>query len=147
MLSERAVDRRYLALVRGVVEHDRFTVDAPLGRDRARVRVRPGSGVEAASDADVRERLRWATLLEVRPRTGRTHQIRVHLSSIGHPVLGDRAYGGGGQDAASLGLSRPFLHAWRLGFDHPATARRIEVEDPLPPDLEHALIALRHRGS
>jgi 23S rRNA pseudouridine1911/1915/1917 synthase len=147
MLSERAVDRRYLALVRGVVEHDRFTVDAPLGRDRARVRVRPGTGVEAATDADVRERLGSATLLEVRPRTGRTHQIRVHLSSIGHPVLGDRAYGGGGRDAVSLGLSRPFLHAWRLAFDHPATGQRVEVEESLPDDLYRALSALRGERS
>jgi 23S rRNA pseudouridine1911/1915/1917 synthase len=147
MLAARAVDRRYLALVRGRVEHDRFTVDAPLGRDRARVRVRAGSGVEASTDADVRERFVTATLLEVRPRTGRTHQIRVHLSSIGHPVLGDRIYGGGGEDARALGLARPFLHAWRLAFDHPVTGEGIELEEPLPTELERALTALRERGS
>ena len=139
LLAGREVDRRYLALVRGRVEHDRFTVDAPLGRDRARIRVRPAGGVEASTDAVVRRRLPGATLLEVRPRTGRTHQIRVHMASIGHPVLGDRAYGGGGDDARRLGLDRPFLHAWRLALDHPWTGRRVEVEEPLPEDLDRAL--------
>ncbi len=87
----------------------------------------------------MRERLDRPTLLEARPRTGRTHQIRVHLQAIGHPILGDRAYGGGGDDATALGLDRPFLHAWRLAFDHPLTGERIEVEDPLPRDLGSAL--------
>ena len=143
MLAERRVERRYLALVRGEVAHDRFTVEAPLVRARARVRVRPGRGVDASTDAEVRERHPGATLLEIRPRTGRTHQIRVHLSSIGHPILGDRAYGGGGEDARRLELDRPFLHAWWLALDHPRTGRRIEVEEPLPDDLRGALARLR----
>lgn len=143
LLAERRVERRYLALVRGAVAHDRFTVEAPLARVRARVRVRRGSGVEATTDAEVRERFPGATLLQVRPRTGRTHQIRVHLSSVGHPILGDRAYGGGGDDAARLGLRRPFLHAWRVALDHPRTGRRIEVEEPLPDDLLESLTRLR----
>jgi len=143
MLAERRVERRYLALVRGEVPHDRFTVEAPLARARARVRVRPGRGAEASTDAEVRERYPSATLLEIRPRTGRTHQIRVHLSSIGHPILGDRAYGGGGEDARRLGLDRPFLHAWRLALDHPRTGRHIEVEEPLPDDLRSTLTGLR----
>jgi 23S rRNA pseudouridine1911/1915/1917 synthase len=75
--------------------------------------------------------------------TGRTHQIRVHLKAIGHPIVGDRAYGGGGDDAARLGLSRPFLHAWRLGFMHPSTRAQIEVEEPLPDDLAEALARAR----
>lgn len=139
MLAARKVDRRYLALVRGLVAHDRFTVDAPLGRDRARIRVRPVGGVEASTEAEVRRRLPEATLLEVRPRTGRTHQIRVHLASIGHPILGDRAYGGGGDTARRLMLGRPFLHAGRLALDHPWTGRRLEVDEPLPEDLRRAL--------
>jgi 23S rRNA pseudouridine1911/1915/1917 synthase len=139
MLAARKVDRRYLALVRGSVAYDRFTVDAPLGRDRARIRVRPVGGVEASTEAEVRRRLPEATLLEVRPRTGRTHQIRVHLASIGHPILGDRAYGGGGDTARRLGLGRPFLHAGRLALDHPWTGRRLEVDEPLPEDLRRAL--------
>jgi 23S rRNA pseudouridine1911/1915/1917 synthase len=139
MLAARKVDRRYVALVRGLVAHDRFTVDAPLGRERARVRVRSVGGVEASTEAEVRRRLPEATLLEVRPRTGRTHQIRVHLASIGHPILGDRAYGGGGDTARRLGLGRPFLHAGWLALDHPWTRERLEVEEPLPEDLGRAL--------
>ena len=139
MFRRHTVDRRYLALVRGRVEHDRFLVDAPLERHRARIQVRASTGKEAATEVEVVERFDAATLVEARPRTGRTHQIRVHLSAVGHPVFGDRAYGGAGQDAARLGLSRPFLHSWRIAFDHPISGERIEVEDPLPPDLEHAL--------
>jgi 23S rRNA pseudouridine1911/1915/1917 synthase len=139
MLAAHEVVREYLALVRGEVAHDAFTVEAPLGRDRARVAVRRGTGVEAVTDFEVRQRLPGATLLVARPRTGRTHQIRVHLRSIGHPILGDRAYGGGGDDARDLGLSRPFLHARWLAFSHPATGDRIEVEEPLPDDLRDAL--------
>jgi 23S rRNA pseudouridine1911/1915/1917 synthase len=139
MFRRHAVDRRYLALVRGSVEHDRFVVDAPLGRRAARIEVRAITGKDAATEVDVVERLQAATLVEARPRTGRTHQIRVHLSAIGHPVLGDRAYGGAGPDARRLGLDRPFLHSWRLVFDHPVTGKRVEAEAPIPPDLEEAL--------
>lgn len=131
--------RAYLALVRGSVPHDRFEVDAPLGRAGARIRVDATGGRQATSAFVVRERFDSATLLEAEPRTGRTHQIRVHLASIGHPILGDRRYGGGGDDARELGLERPFLHAWRITFDHPITGERIELQDPLPPDLQRAL--------
>lgn len=131
--------RAYLALVRGSVPHDRFEVDAPLGRAGAKIRVDATGGRQATSAFVVRERFDSATLLEAEPRTGRTHQIRVHLASIGHPILGDRRYGGGGDDARELGLERPFLHAWRIAFDHPITGERIELQDPLPPDLQRAL--------
>jgi 23S rRNA-/tRNA-specific pseudouridylate synthase len=97
------------------------------------------TGVAASTDVQVTKRLPAATLLEVRPRTGRTHQIRVHLASLGHPILGDRRYGGGGEDARRLGLARPFLHARAVSFEHPFTGRRIEVEEPLPEDLLEAL--------
>lgn len=136
-------DRRYLALVRGVVEHDRFEVDAPLGRSGAKIRVDATAGRRAATAFEVRERAERATLLEAAPRTGRTHQIRVHLSAVGHPILGDGRYGGGGDDAKALGLSRPFLHAWRIAFDHPVTGKRLELEDPLPKDLARALRRVR----
>jgi len=137
--------RGYLALVRGSVPHDRFEVDAPLGRAGARIRVDATGGREATTAFEVRERFDRATLLGAEPRTGRTHQIRVHLSSIGHPILGDRRYGGGGDDARGLGLERPFLHAWRIAFDHPITGERIDLEDPLPPDLRRALERARSR--
>jgi 23S rRNA pseudouridine1911/1915/1917 synthase len=139
MLRRHEVDRRYLALVRGAVTHDRFAVDAPLGRVGSRIRVRALAGKQAETLFEVRDRFDRATLLEAAPQTGRTHQIRVHLSAVGHPVLGDRTYGGGGEDAKRLGLTRPFLHSWRLSFAHPLTGERIEVEDPLPPDLTLAL--------
>jgi len=132
-------ERRYLALVRGFPSHDDFLVEAPLERHRARIRVGRVMGREAATEVRVRDRLAEATLVEATPRTGRTHQIRVHLSAVGHPILGDRAYGGGGDDAKRLGLSRPFLHSWRIAFDHPISGERIEVEDPLPDDLAEAL--------
>jgi 23S rRNA pseudouridine1911/1915/1917 synthase len=146
MFSRHEVDRRYLALVRGAVRQDRFLIEARLERRGARIRVAPASGRAAATEVDVVERLPGAALLEVRPRTGRTHQIRVHLAAVGHPVLGDRAYGGGGDDAAALGLARPFLHSWRVGFNHPVTRERIELEDPLPEDLADALRRARRPG-
>ena len=146
MFRRHDIDRRYLALVRGHVEHDRFLIDAPLSRERARILVRAATGKKAATEIEVRERLARSTLVEARPRTGRTHQIRVHLSAVGHPVLGDRTYGGAGQDATRLGLVRPFLHSWRIAFDHPIAGERIEVEDPLPPDLAEVLNRARAEG-
>jgi 23S rRNA pseudouridine1911/1915/1917 synthase len=143
LFRRHAIERRYLAMVRGKVDQDRFLIDAALRRRGARIRAGAVSGRGASTEVEVRERLGRRTLVEARPRTGRTHQIRVHLSAIGHPVLGDRAYGGGGDDARRLGLSRPFLHSWRLAFEHPMTGRRIELEDPLPEDLTQALSRAR----
>jgi 23S rRNA pseudouridine1911/1915/1917 synthase len=142
-LRRHEADRRYLALVRGRVAHDRFGVEAPLGRRADRVVVDHVEGRAAATVFEVRERMPRATLLEAAPRTGRTHQIRVHLAAVGHPILGDRAYGGGGDDARALGLGRPFLHAWRLAFTHPRSGTRIELEEPMPDDLRHALDVAR----
>ncbi|MEX0991918.1 MAG: RluA family pseudouridine synthase [Actinomycetota bacterium] len=139
MMRLHAVDRRYLALVRGAPDNDRFVVDAPLERRRATIVVRPVTGREAETAFEVLERFDRAALLEGSPRTGRTHQIRVHLSAIGHPILGDKTYGGGGDDAKLLGLTRPFLHSWRLAFTHPATGERVECEADLPADLREAL--------
>jgi 23S rRNA pseudouridine1911/1915/1917 synthase len=139
MFAAHDVDRRYLTLVRGSPEHDRFAVDAALSRRGPRIVVRPGQGRVAETRFEVRERLARATLMEAAPRTGRTHQIRVHLASIGHPVLGDRRYGGGGDDARRLSLHHPFLHSWRISFAHPLTGARVDVEEPLPRDLEEAL--------
>jgi 23S rRNA pseudouridine1911/1915/1917 synthase len=143
MMREHVVDRRYLALVRGEVEHDAFAVDAPLGRRGARIVVHAGTGRDAETGFEVRERLPRVTLLEATPRTGRTHQIRVHLTAIGHPIVGDRTYGGGGDEARRIGLTRPFLHSWRLAFEHPVTGEHVVVEEPLPADLAAALAAAR----
>jgi 23S rRNA-/tRNA-specific pseudouridylate synthase len=105
--------------------------------------VHPETGRAAETAFRVRERFARATLLEATPRTGRTHQIRVHLSAIGHPILGDGRYGGMGEDATALGLTRPFLHSWRIGFVHPITGARIDLEEPLPVDLANALAGAR----
>ena len=143
LLAARRVERRYLALVRGAVAEPSFTVEAPVGRRGPRMAVRRQAGREAETSFRIVERLPAVTLVEARPRTGRTHQIRVHLAAIGHPILGDRPYGGGGDDARRLGLTRPFLHAWRLSFTHPRTDRPVVVEEPLPEDLEAALLLAR----
>jgi 23S rRNA pseudouridine1911/1915/1917 synthase len=143
MFRRHDVERRYLTLVRGRVEHTAFAVDAALGRHAARVVLDATSGRPAETRFEVRELLDRATLLEAAPQTGRTHQIRVHLRSIGHPVLGDRVYGGTGDEARRLGLTRPFLHSWRIAFKHPVTGEWIEREEPLPEDLSSALRAAR----
>lgn len=139
MMRRHEVDRRYLALVRGNPADEAFAVDAPLGRRSVRVVVDRVEGREAQTRFEVRETLARSALLEAAPRTGRTHQIRVHLAAIGHPILGDRAYGGGGDDARALGLARPFLHSWRIAFDHPITDARVVLEEPLPEELAAAL--------
>jgi 23S rRNA pseudouridine1911/1915/1917 synthase len=147
MFKAHAVERRYVALVRGVVEHEEFSVDAPLGRAAGRVVIDHTEGKRAETRFSLRERLPSASLLEAAPRTGRTHQIRVHLKAIGHPILGDVSYGGGGKDAKELGLTRPFLHSAWIGFAHPITGERIELEEPLPADLQGALERARALAS
>lgn len=143
MFRAHAVRREYLALVRGSVVNDIFAVEAPLGRRAAKIVVDATEGRQAETRFEVRERLAGASLLEAVPRTGRTHQIRVHLAAIGHPILGDRTYGGGGDDARRLGLDRPFLHAWRLSFLHPVSEERVEIQEDLPGELVSALARLR----
>jgi 23S rRNA pseudouridine1911/1915/1917 synthase len=139
MLRRHDVQRRYLALVRGRPAHDDFRVDAPLGRRAAKIVVDRVGGRAAATGFIIAERLPRTTLLEAVPETGRTHQIRVHLQAIGHPIVGDARYGGGGDDARRVGLHRPFLHAWRLELVHPLTGAPIAAEAPLPRDLREAL--------
>jgi 23S rRNA pseudouridine1911/1915/1917 synthase len=143
-LRDRRLERVYLALVHGAAP-PALTIDRPVGRDR-RVRTRMAVGAPDAREAVTRlrrlEGLGRFTLLEARLETGRTHQIRVHLESVGHPVVGDRVYG---RRPESLGLERQFLHAARLAFPHPETGAPVEVESPLPDDLRRAL-ALARRG-
>ena len=147
-LAARAVTRVYLALVEGVPDTDTTTIDAPIGRstrDRKKMAVVAG-GRPAVTEITVLEKLPDTALVEARPITGRTHQIRVHLKAAGHPVVGDRIYGPNRKLAAALGLDRPFLHAARLSFEHPSTGARFDLEDPLPPDLVAALEAARTRS-
>jgi len=136
------VERTYLALVRGTPAHATFEVEAPLGRRGAKIVLRAEGGRHAETAFAVRGAAAGAALLEARPRTGRTHQIRAHLAAIGLPIVGDRAYGGAGELARGLGLDRPFLHAWRIAFDHPRSGERIDLEEPLPDDLQRALRAV-----
>ncbi len=146
-LKARTVERRYLALVWGLVESDAGVVDAPLGRsvrDPMRMAVR-ADGRRAVTRYEVVHRYHHpsaATLVGCHLETGRTHQIRVHLAAIGHPVAGDERYRGGGVRAGSLHLARPFLHAERLGFDHPATGESMSFSSPLPDDLARVLDGL-----
>jgi 23S rRNA pseudouridine1911/1915/1917 synthase len=137
-LQARTVDRRYTALVWGHVEADAGMVDAPVGRsgrDPTRMSVsRRGRDARTRYRVEARyDRPVPMSLLECRLETGRTHQIRVHLAAIGHPVVGDSRYGGKRPD---LPAARPFLHAGRLAIDHPGTGERLDLRSPLPADLE-----------
>ncbi len=143
-MSGHEIDRTYIALVEGTPPAS-GEIDAPLGRsprNRKKIAVVAG-GREARTSYRRVESFREASLLEVTPHTGRTHQIRVHLSAAKHPVVGDGVYGRDRKLAARLGLARPFLHAARLAFDHPITGERVELEEPLPEDLTAALAILR----
>jgi 23S rRNA pseudouridine1911/1915/1917 synthase len=144
-LSSRTVERRYLALVWGVPEPATGVVDAPIGRSRrdpTRMTV-SSSGREARTRYEVQHRFTDpidAALLECKLETGRTHQIRVHLGAIGHPVVGDPRYRGA---RTSFKTPRMFLHAHALAFDHPRTGERVTFQSPLPPDLAEVLARLR----
>jgi 23S rRNA pseudouridine1911/1915/1917 synthase len=138
LLAKRGLRREYLALVDGVPEARTGTIDAPIGRDRRdRIVMSLDTDVprEARTHFEVIEALTGVALLRVVLETGRTHQIRVHMQAIGHPICGDEVYGGGRR----FGLRRQFLHAARLTFDHPVTGARVDVSSPLPSDLQSAL--------
>ena len=147
LVAERRLDRTYLALVEGRPRSRSGTIDAALGRDHRSPERRAVGGRAprvARTHFRVVEVLPGATLLEVTLETGRTHQIRVHLASIGNPVAGDATYGHGRSER--LGLDRQFLHSHRLAFRHPFTAKRLDFTSPLPPDLERALAEARQSG-
>ncbi len=139
-LQERSVKRTYLALVRGKVS-GAGSVETPIGRHRVhrtRMAVVP-DGKPATTHYRVRKAFPAHTLLECELETGRTHQIRVHLASIGHPVEGDPVYGGRGEKL----LARQALHAWKLAFDHPRSGKRVAFESPLPADFRDLLERVR----
>ena len=145
MVAARELDRRYLALVEGRPPSASGTVDAPLGRDRRRRSLRSTESDRAkpaVTHFSALESLPRTTLLGVRLETGRTHQIRAHLSAIGHPVCGDSAYGGG-PGGSRLGLTRQFLHSSRLGFCHPLSGENLDCESDPPNELRRALDAAR----
>ena len=147
-LRARRVKKRYLALVVGSVAAMVGRIEAPIGRDprhRTRMAVLP-DGRPAVTGYRVRERFAGWTLLELDLVTGRTHQLRVHLASIGHALAGDRVYASGAARTGPPILGRLFLHAWRLEFVSPTDGRLIRAEAALPGDLEGVLVALRGGG-
>lgn len=145
-LQARSVKRHYLALALGKVERDGL-VDAPLGRHpvhRTKMAVVKNGGKEARTHYAVRERFARATLVECRLETGRTHQIRVHMASLGHPLAGDGVYGKTCSGDARLdAFPRQALHAWRLALIHPASGVEMAWEAPLPDDFTQLLVTLR----
>jgi 23S rRNA pseudouridine1911/1915/1917 synthase len=160
MFSQRQVTKTYIALVHGNLAKDNVTVSLPIGRDLVRrirmtTRRSPGEGVRAAvSHVKVLERISSPygpfTLVEVRIETGRTHQIRVHMQSLGHPVVGDTLYGAPHilravtpELSSDLTLDRNFLHAAHLSFTHPQTHKPMDIDAPLPAELDTFLSAIR----
>jgi 23S rRNA pseudouridine1911/1915/1917 synthase len=144
--QKRSVSKVYLALAHGTTP-ERFAIDRPIGRDvlhRTKISSRTRSPREAMSEGKRLERLPGCSLLEIRILTGRTHQIRVHLSEEGHPLVGDRDYGAPQRSLRLLrDFARPALHAFRLEFQHPETGERVSFEAPLPDDITRLLDELR----
>lgn len=145
-LKEHSVTRKYLAIVHGSVTHDNGTVDAPIGRDprnRKLFTVTARNGKHSVTHFAVIERFADYTYLELKLETGRTHQIRVHMQFIGHPLVGDPQYGrsrGLSKDPEMIGQA---LHASVLGFEHPRTGEFLQFEAPLPADMRHLLDVLK----
>ena len=147
---DREVEKEYLALVWGVVQAGK-RIDAPIGRDpvhRQRMSTRARRARTAVTRVTGAEHLRGVSLLQVAIATGRTHQIRVHLNSIGHPIVGDALYGGVHRRIPPTSqrrsrLERPFLHASRLAFTHPRDGHRLMFDSPLADDLQDVLDRLR----
>jgi 23S rRNA pseudouridine1911/1915/1917 synthase len=141
-MKRHEIVKRYLALVEGVVSIDDGSIDAPIGRDprhRQQMAVTATGSREARTHFCVLERFQRHTLLLLQLETGRTHQIRVHLKAISHPVVGDPVYGSG-NTRGYLSLNRQFLHAFQLTFTHPATGKVLELQAPLPEDLKFVLL-------
>ncbi len=141
-IQNREVKKVYIALVRGIVPDDEATINMPIGRstkDRKKMAV-TSKGKSAVTHFKVLERFNNCTLLEVKIETGRTHQIRVHMSEIGHPVIGDMTYSNGKNE---FGVEGQMLHAKSLDFKHPITGEQMHLEAPLPKYFEDVLEILR----
>lgn len=135
--KDHSIDRVYNAIVRGVVQHDEGVCEEPVGRaflNRKKVIVRPSGGKDAVTFFRVLKRFPNATFVEIRPQTGRTHQIRVHFAHMGHPVLGDALYG-----VQFPPIKRQALHALTLGFEQPRTKKWIQLSSELPEDMQGLL--------
>jgi 23S rRNA pseudouridine1911/1915/1917 synthase len=151
LFKNRQVEKTYLALVAGGFSEKRGKISLPIGRsrlDRKKMAVAIDSGRSAVTDFEVREVFGECTLLNAYPKTGRTHQIRVHFSYIDHPVIGDKTYGNSDSTRIGnvLGLNRQFLHAQKLSFYHPFKNKKVEIEDEPADDLKKSLEMLRqHR--
>jgi 23S rRNA pseudouridine1911/1915/1917 synthase len=140
-MRRREIVKRYLALVEDVIALEQGSIDAPIGRDprhRQQMAITATGSREARTHFRVLERFARHTLLLIQLETGRTHQIRVHLKAIGHPVVGDPTYGSGNTIRGSR-LRRQFLHASQLHFTHPTSGKHLEIEAPLPDDLRAVL--------
>lgn len=147
----REVEKTYLALVLGSVKGDSGTVDSPIGRhptERVKMSTRARRSRQSLTEWRVVERFPGASLVEARPRTGRTHQIRVHMKEMGHPILGDTVYGGAKSSVKAIAeiskkLGRQALHASKLTFVHPTSGTSMSFDAPLPQDMQSALNSLR----
>lgn len=144
-LGDRSLSREYYALVHGNIKEDGGTVDAPIARsenDRKKMAVTYKNSREAVTDFFVEERFGLYTLVRCKLRTGRTHQIRVHMKHIGHPIVGDKTYG---VKKEEFNLAGQLLHAGKIGFIHPKTNEKVYYTTPLPEDFEKVLSLLRAR--
>ena len=146
--KSRTVEKKYKALVLGNFSEKKGEIRLPIGRsrvDRKKMGISIDRGREAVTDFAVIEEFEGCSLIDVSPKTGRTHQIRVHLSYIDHPIIGDKQYGNKESEriAWGIGLNRQFLHASKLKFLHPENGKVIEVEDNLADDLNNALNSLK----
>lgn len=149
--KNRIVQKKYLVIVAGVIKKGSGVIEAGIGRhvkDRKKISVHTQKARDALTIFRVKERLKDATLLEVEIKTGRTHQIRVHMAYIGHPVLGDRVYGGARvTKIGDIVLSRQMLHAESLSLLHPVTSHPMKFIAPLPPDFADAVQKLKRQGA